>query len=238
MPSVSDDLTADGTLTEASITRASQQYDIEVVYTLTLRGVGISALGNAFTRCLALTHVDLTRNKLQSLDGIALLAQTLQHLVAAENEIKDVSGIDTCLLLEHVHLEGNQLSSETALAPLAELPRLRWLVLQREVQLDGMDEPLLLDNPICSDKKSYEKILQRRFAGVLCIDGHCIRGPSPTSMVDTALSKLPSYSTLDTELQKVKGNSSSDDDDDDIDERIFANAVAECRTACQKALSS
>ncbi|KAH9578191.1 hypothetical protein LSM04_007374 [Trypanosoma melophagium] len=236
MPSVKDDMTADGTLTESCITRASRQYDVETICTLTLRGVGVQSLGGAFTRCLALAHLDLTRNKLQSLKGIELLAHTLRCLSAAENELRDVSGIDACLLLENVQLEGNQLSSESALAPLAELPHLRYLVLQREVHVDGMDEPLLLDNPICTDKKMYEKILRRRFASVLCIDGHSFRSFSPTGMIDAAMGKLNSCSLLHNELQKTKGN--DDDDDDDLDQRIFANAVAECNAACKKALSS
>ncbi|KAF8291315.1 hypothetical protein TcYC6_0122790 [Trypanosoma cruzi] len=232
MPSGTDNTVEEGTLSEECILRASRQYDVEMVFQISLCSRGLRSLGDGFACCLALVRVDVSRNRLTSLEGIALLAGSLRYINASENEVEDLAGVDRCSLLEEVRLEGNQLSNEMAIVPLAQLSNLRSLSLQREMPLSGdTHETLLLDNPICRDKGAYDKILQRHFASVLCVDGRCFRHPSPREVVaETAVlpssTPPPSGTALDKKI----------DTEDDLGERIFANAVAECRAACRKAL--
>ncbi|KEG15237.1 putative leucine-rich repeat protein (LRRP) [Trypanosoma grayi] len=218
----------DDAATEACILLASRQYDVEMVFSVSLRSLGFRSLGDAFTRCRALTRLDVSRNRLVSLEGVAPLADSLQYLNAAENQLKDLTGIDCCTQVEELLLEGNELSNEAAIAPLAKLPVLRHLMLQRAVRLDDMDEAFLLDNPICRETATYEKIIQRLFVAVLCVDGRCFRDPPPTDVVASAMLELPLGDGLQTTL----------DIDDDIEERMLANAVAECSAACRRALSA
>ncbi|EKF32671.1 hypothetical protein MOQ_003475 [Trypanosoma cruzi marinkellei] len=232
MPSGTGNTVEEGTLSEECILRASRQYDVEVLFQISLCSQGLRSLGDGFARCLALVRVDVSRNRLTSLEGIALLAGSLRHINASENEVEDLAGVDRCVLLEEVRLEGNQLSNEAAVLPLAQLPNLRSLFLQREMPLSGdTHETLLLDNPICHDKGMYDKILQRHFASVLCVDGRCFRHPPPREVVAEAA--VFSSSTLPLSGTALEKNL---DTEDDLDERIFANAVAECRAACRKAL--
>ncbi|ESL09677.1 hypothetical protein TRSC58_02599 [Trypanosoma rangeli SC58] len=234
MPSENAGTAEDGVLTEDCLLRASRQYDVEMIFQISLRSRGLRLLGDGFVYCSALTRVDLSRNRLVSLEGIAFLADSLMHLNASENEIENVAGIDRCSILEEVLLEGNQLSKATALAPLAQLPKLRRLFLQREIPLSNdTDETLLLDNPICREREVYEKFVRQHFSAVLCVDGRCFRDYSARELVAEAVSSLPSTMPLSKVALKDMV-----DLEDDLDKRIFANAVAECRAACRKALLS
>ncbi|RNF08401.1 putative leucine-rich repeat protein (LRRP) [Trypanosoma rangeli] len=234
MPSENGGTAEDGVLTEDCILRASRQYDVEMIFQVSLRSRGLRLLSDGFVNCCALTRVDLSRNRLASLEGIALLADSLTHINVSENEIEDVVGIDRCSILEEVLLEGNQLSKATALAPLAQLPKLRCLVLQREIPLSNdTDETLLLDNPICREREVYEKLVRQHFSAVLCVDGRCFRDPSARELVAETVSSSPSMLLLSKAALKDMV-----DLEDDLDKRIFANAVVECHAACRKALLS
>ncbi|RNF07891.1 putative leucine-rich repeat protein (LRRP) [Trypanosoma conorhini] len=238
MPSEDGGAGEDGCLTEGCLLRASRQYDVEMIFQLSLRSRGLRALGDGFAYCRALTRVDLSRNRLASLAGIALLADSLTHVAAPENELEDLAGLDRCSLLQEVLLEGNQLSTEAALAPLAQLPKLRCLFLQREMPLSNdTEETLLLDNPICRERGAYEKLIRRHFGAVLCVDGRCFRDP-PAAAVVAETASSSSSSAASTLLLANAALKDVIDVEDDLDERIFANAVAECHAACRKALLS
>ncbi|KAG8343676.1 hypothetical protein TRVL_05490 [Trypanosoma vivax] len=216
----------DGILTEVDILRASRQYDVEQVRQLTLHNFKLHGLGNAFVRCRSLVRLDISRNNLESLIGVSALTGSLQYLNAAENRLTDLSDVSVCKLLEVVLLEGNELSSEAALEPLRALPSLRRLVFRRELPIDGTSEVLLLDNPLCANEEVYKQIVARYFASVLSVDGRHFRSPSPAHAVAEAIVPLPTCDALKLPCPS----------NDDMDERVFANAIAECRAACRRAV--
>ncbi|EPY23551.1 leucine rich repeat containing 61 [Strigomonas culicis] len=158
-------------ITEDTILRQSKQYDVAVLFEARLSSLrAFSIDSSAFARCKSLTVLHLSHNRLDTLRGIEVLAETLTYLNAAENKLSDIASVAPCVQLRHVLLEGNQLSNRASLMPLTKLTRLEVLCLRRELELDGAR--FVLDNPISADVKSYATLVKELFPAVRNVDGH------------------------------------------------------------------
>ncbi|CCW69996.1 unnamed protein product [Phytomonas sp. Hart1] len=161
-------------LDESQILISTKQYDIELIYHANLSQMKIVSLGSAFRRCHALTVLDLSQNKLPSLNGIQAVASTLVLLNASENCIQNLTHLCGFGRLERLWLEGNQLSDRSSIAPLAELKTLKELWLQRNAQMGLSSDDtscVMIDNPICLDSKAYSLVCRELLSHVHSLDG-------------------------------------------------------------------
>lgn len=156
----------------------ARQYDIELLFAAPLQSLGLTSLAAALSRCASLTLLDVSRNCLRSLEGLAHGASgaycpQLVFLNAAENQLIDVSTVASLPRLERVWLEGNELNGKAALAPLVNLPALTELRLRRSIMVDGA--PLVLGNPVCANAAVYSSLASEMFPAVRWLDDKVFR---------------------------------------------------------------
>lgn len=165
---------------EGLVRTASGQFDINLIQTLTLTSLSLRSVDSAVTsQMIMLTSLDISKNNLTSLDGLAPLARTLVRLDASCNNISTpaplYAGSGETLTprgnpsvfgrLEVLRLQGNAIRKMEDVLPLAGLPKLRAIYLR--------DPNLKMANPVCDAVDDYAKIMAREFTPrCRCIDSH------------------------------------------------------------------
>jgi internalin A len=115
-------------LSDAAITKATGQYDKEVVARLRLECMGIQHITNLDT-CFALIDLSLSRNAIGSIAGLDFCTG-LRRLDLSYNKIRKIEGLDALLSLDFLNLRANCISSVNELDALRSLPQLQTLFLQ------------------------------------------------------------------------------------------------------------
>jgi hypothetical protein len=153
-------------LTEELLRIASGQFDVTIITATILTDLGLRSLGNGFEKCTSLVTLDLSRNKLTSIDGLLFLSGTLQHLDLSSNSIANVTLLAQFKSLEVLKLQENAIDLFDALGNMSSgtMPALRSIYLQTK---DGQ-----MANRICADKEAYSKGMNERFAKIRSLDGH------------------------------------------------------------------
>jgi hypothetical protein len=175
---------------EELVRTASGHFDVALVQHLAVPNLSIRFVDRGVTAQLAeLTVLDISRNALASLAGLAPLARTLVRLDASYNNIVEVAtlvgaaGDDGSIgapfaRLEVLRLQGNLVRDMGAVVALAKLPKLRAIYL-REQTLKGA-------NPVCG-ADDYAPTMARAFTPKCrCIDGHyfCHEDVNPRRLDD------------------------------------------------------
>ena len=148
---------------------ASGHFDVALVTSLTVSNLTIRSVDRAVTsRLLSLTTLDISRNALTTLEGLAPLCRTLVRLDASANNIASVTPLLEAdapfAALEVLRLQGNVIRDLPAVLQLARLPKLRAIYLR--------DQNLRNANPVC-DEPDYAAAMSRAFVPrARCIDGH------------------------------------------------------------------
>lgn len=160
------DVDGDGAivLSENLVKLASGQFDVALPQTLILTQLGISRLlAPVLEKCVSVTILDLSYNKLRTTKGIAALANSLVHLDLRFNTLTALDEVAALRNLQVLRLQGNEIREQTEIANLADLKSLRALLLREK---DGT-----APNPVCS-QSNYVPLMNSWFPNVRCIDGH------------------------------------------------------------------
>merc|ERR1719446_1511503 len=96
-------------LSEDALRKAGGNFDLESNGLLVLHGLGIEATGS-LQKCVNLTSLDLSSNKLRDADGLKELTK-LQTLDLSGNNISHFIGIELPVSLETIHLSGNSIKA-------------------------------------------------------------------------------------------------------------------------------
>lgn len=115
--------------TEDLIKSRSGQFDLEDVLVLKLNGAGltsISASPSALLRCSNLTHLELRKNELKTLDGIEALPN-LEKLDVSDNKIANLSPLGFLMKLVELNVASNAITDLKQLEHLKGLAELRSL---------------------------------------------------------------------------------------------------------------
>ncbi|KAJ1437460.1 hypothetical protein B484DRAFT_477390 [Ochromonadaceae sp. CCMP2298] len=147
-------------LSDAAITKATGQYDKEVVARLRLECMGLQQITNLDT-CFALIDLSLSRNAIGAIAGLDFCT-ALRRLDLSFNKIRRVEGLDALLSLDFLDLRANSIASVNDLEALTPLPELHTLFLQDS---DGTNA-----NPACAHP-SYITIAQRSLPQLHILDG-------------------------------------------------------------------
>lgn len=155
-------------LTEGLVKYATGQFDLNGIQTaVSIPMLNIVTIApDALAGCaLSLTSLDLSHNRLVSLDGMQCL-KALQILNVAVNRLVDLDPLQQCTALEVLHAEGNLIANFDTLQRLGQpfLPALRAIYLQKD---DGSQT-----NPICQVRSLYVERMKQYFAHLRCWDGH------------------------------------------------------------------
>jgi hypothetical protein len=162
--------------TEDLIRTASGQFDIGIVQTLTISNLGIRTIDRPITsQLLSLTVLDISRNNLTSIFGLAPLARTLIRLDCSYNNIISVEPLlgsaeddssGAFAKLEVLRFQGNMVRDMGSIAQLSsKLPKLRAIYF-RESNCKG-------SNPLCDTVEDYAQQMAKYFSPKCrCIDGH------------------------------------------------------------------
>jgi hypothetical protein len=160
--------------TDELVRTASGQYDLSLVQHLCLASLSLRSIDRPVlcSQLVCISTLDVSKNSLTSLDGIAPLARTLVRLDASFNSISTVSALlgssgDAFFgRLEVLRLQGNALQSLETVLPLAKaLPKLRAIYLR--------DQNLKNSNPVCDADLGYATAMAKAFVPKCrCIDGH------------------------------------------------------------------
>ena len=141
---------------------ASKQFDLSVVYRLSMPNKGLRRIEN-LDQAPNLTELDLSHNKLIRIEGLEGL-DSLKRLVLSHNELERVEGIDQLDQLETLTLHGNHITNLDDMQSLSTLPCLRHVQLQ--VIGAGKDDR----NPVC-DHPAYRAAMRRMFPQLQTLDG-------------------------------------------------------------------
>lgn len=166
---------ADGGLdfSEELMRTATGHFDISLTATINASNLSIRAVDPAVTcQLTSLTVLDLSRNSLSSLHGLAPLARSLVRLDVSYNNVTSVEplaggGADSSLVfasLEVLRLQGNLVRDLASVLQLARLPKLRAIYLR--------EQNLKSANPVCDDD-GYAASMAKAFTPKCrCVDGH------------------------------------------------------------------
>ena len=164
--------------TEDLIRTASGQFDIGIIHNLSLPSLGIRTIDRPISgQLLALTVLDISRNSLTSIFGLAPLARSLVRLDCSYNNIISVEPLlgggsdddatsQPFAKLEVLRFQGNMVRDMGSIAQLAtKLPKLRAIYF-RESNCKG-------SNPVCDNVDDYAQQMAKYFSPKCrCIDGH------------------------------------------------------------------
>jgi Leucine-rich repeat (LRR) protein len=153
-------------LTEELVRVASGQFDVSLINTIALNDLGLRSLSSALERCTSLTSLNLSSNRLMSVEGLEFVSGTLQILDISNNSISRLDTLSQFKKLEVLKVQQNRIESLEALGAMssATMPALRSIYLQtRDRQLA---------NPVCAEKETYAKCMNERFPKLRSLDGH------------------------------------------------------------------
>ncbi len=151
-------------LTENLVKLASGQFDVALPQTLVLSHLQISRLmAPVLEKCVSITILDVSYNKLRTTKGIAALSNSLVQLDLRFNALTALDEVAALRNLQILRLQGNEIREQTEIANLADLKSLRALLLREK---DGTAA-----NPVCS-QSNYVPLMNSWFPNVRCIDGH------------------------------------------------------------------
>ena len=145
---------------ETSIKSASKQFDMTLVFKLSMPKMSIARIQNLHL-VPSLTELDLSQNRIGRMEGLEGL-DSLKRLVLANNEIARVEGLDGLDSLETLLLQGNRITSVDDLQILAALHGLRHLQMKGR---GGEDR-----NPMC-DHPAYRTAARRMLPALQTLDG-------------------------------------------------------------------
>eukprot|EP01006_Ploeotia_vitrea_P023959 TRINITY_DN56646_c0_g1_i1.p1 TRINITY_DN56646_c0_g1~~TRINITY_DN56646_c0_g1_i1.p1 ORF type:complete len:237 (-),score=4.65 TRINITY_DN56646_c0_g1_i1:79-789(-) len=146
---------------EALIKIISGQFDPGIVTKLSFNGLGVSRIQSL--SCAPMVHtLDLSNNKIGSLNGLNALTDTLVNLNLAHNSISQLAPLKELPKLQRLTLTGNYVSELEELWHLTSLPQLRAIHFQNH---DGS-----ASNPIC-DNPQYKNTLINKLKTLICLDG-------------------------------------------------------------------
>ena len=149
-------------ITEQAIKSATKQFDLSLVFKLSLPNWGLRRIEN-LTLVPSLTELDLSHNRISRMEGLDAL-ESLKRLVLSKNEISRIEGVETLESLERLELQGNRVSNLDDVQSLAHLPCLRHVQLQ--VRGGQPDER----NPMC-DHPAYRSAMRRMLPNLQTLDG-------------------------------------------------------------------
>ena len=89
-------------ITEATIKEAAKQYDLAVVFRLSMKGMGLRRIEN-LNLVPSLTELDLSSNNIARMEGLEPL-ESLKRLVLANNQIGRLEGVGSLDALETLQL--------------------------------------------------------------------------------------------------------------------------------------
>ena len=165
---------AAGGMNEAAFKKASNQFDLSLLYKLSMPSLRLTRIEN-LQLVPSLTELDLSRNKIQRIEGLDGL-ESLKRLVLAQNEIERIEGLEQLDALETLQLQGNRITNLDDMNSVTALPCLRHVQLQ--VRGAGPEER----NPMC-DHPAYRTALRRMLPQLQTLDGE------RTLLADAALPK-------------------------------------------------
>ncbi|XP_066933349.1 leucine-rich repeat-containing protein 61-like [Clytia hemisphaerica] len=151
-------------ITEESLKKKKNEFDVETIYVMDLSNQGIfdiSALG----RCLNLMILDLSGNNIPSVMALRLLTQ-LRILDLARNRLSALSGIESLESLEMLDVSGNFLTSLDSMLSLTKLEKLNTLVI--EDKLKNASNPVV---DTFSNKFEMVDQLKEMVPSLLAVDG-------------------------------------------------------------------
>ena len=172
----------------SNVTLLSEYRDLRKV-SLARNRLALSLPVETFARLTRLSVLDVSENRLCSLDGLTG-CKSLKILNASKNRIRVLSGVDACTLLEDLDVSGNLMSGSLETCGLS------WLV--------GMSKLRKLDfrwNPIC-DREDLMVAYRSLLPNVSELNGevrigfadHCISKRSPGNyLTNTTTSKNKSF---------------------------------------------
>ncbi len=161
-------------ITEATIKEAAKQYDLAVVFRLSMKGMGLRRIEN-LNLVPSLTELDLSSNNIARMEGLEPL-ESLKRLVLANNQIGRLEGVGSLDALETLQLQGNRISNLDDVQCLTPLPCLRHLQLQvRDGEGGEADR-----NPMC-DNPAYRSAVRRMLPSLQTLDGE------RTALADVAM---------------------------------------------------
>lgn len=174
---------------EVSIKTAAKQFDLSLVFKLTMPQMGLKRIANLHlvpnvtvrgergrtaepqgaaemqTRVAPVSRraqeLDLSGNRIGRMDGLSGL-ESLKRLVLANNEISRIEGVETLDALETLQLQGNRITNLDDAQCLTALPCLRHLQFQSH---GGQDR-----NPMC-EHPAYRSAMRRMLPTLQTLDG-------------------------------------------------------------------
>ena len=172
MPSSDRPKSGGSIITENAIKSASKQFDLSLVFRLSMPNAGLRRIEN-LDLVPSLTELDLSHNRIAKMEGFEGL-ESLKRLVLAHNEIPRLEGLETCESLERLELQGNRISNLDDVQCLVHLPCVR------HVQLQVRGGPPEERNPMC-DHPAYRTAMRRMLPNLQTLDGE------RTMLADAAL---------------------------------------------------
>lgn len=167
----------DETITEESLKAASSQFDLTVVFKLSMARMGLPRVENLHL-VPNLTDLDLSHNRIARMEGFEAL-EYLKRLVLADNAIERLEGLADCESLETLQLQGNRITNLDDVACLTPLPCLRHLALQSSGGAAAAALPADERNPMC-EHPAYRTAVRRMCPHLQTLDGE------RTALVDAA----------------------------------------------------
>ena len=154
-------------LTEELLRISSGQYDVGLITTAVLMELGLKSLFNGLERCSSLTSLNLSGNRLLSIEGIEHCSATLQFLDLSNNSISRLDLLVQFKKLEVLKAQPNNVESLDALGSMSSstMPALRAIYFQSKDRQQT--------NPLCQcNMDDYVKAVNERFPKIRCLDGH------------------------------------------------------------------
>ena len=226
-------------ITEQSIKACTKQFDLSLVYKLSMSNCGLKRIENLHL-VPNLTELDLSHNRITQLEGLDGL-ESLKKLVLSSNEIARLEGLDTLESLERLELQGNRITNLDDVQCLTPLPCLRHV----QLQVRGSDANQR--NPVC-DHPAYRNAMRRMLPSVQTLDGeHVILADAamPQSAADALEElKLPDPDPWLKNFDWGEGDSGGTAGTgsilplDNLDSmKSFEQAMTECKRMSAKAVS-
>ncbi|KAJ4460538.1 putative leucine-rich repeat and coiled-coil domain-containing protein 1 [Paratrimastix pyriformis] len=166
-------------ITEQLILSLSREFDLEVVFSLSLAHMHIAKIEN-LDRTVNLANLDLSENNIVQIEGLNKL-EKLKKLNLGYNEITRIEGLENCIALEELHLEGNHIDNLGGLASLTLLPGLKALYLSA---VKGTP------NPVCL-QPDYRAAVLRELPRLEVLDGIRLRNPVIPTEIPPELRRPP-----------------------------------------------
>jgi len=143
------------------------QSDVELIFKLALKNLGISIVPEGILSCAFLTTLDLSYNYLNSVEPLKALKH-LKTLILVSNHFSTLDSFVGIVALQQVYLQDNDIDNIEELDHLTGLPNLCCL------SLKSVDSELT--NPICQRMNAvdYSNYIRQKLPNLLVLDSQRI----------------------------------------------------------------